>query len=76
MTTEIEKLGQLQMLNVRPGDRFVLTSARPLTPEQMKSIRGTWERYFASGAVPELLILDGGLEIGVIRAESAAQCPA
>lgn len=76
MIHEVEKVGELKRLDVRPGDRFVLTSEKVLTPEQMRHIKAAWKDYFGGGFVPEIIVLDGGLELGVIRMESGDPCPA
>jgi hypothetical protein len=64
---EIRYLGDLQRLDLKSGDRFVLTVDRPLSMDQHKRIQEAW-RLFVGGDDDKLklLILDGGLKIGVI----------
>lgn len=63
----IRYLGDLQRLGLKPGDRFVLKVDRPLTIEQHARIQEAW-RNFAGGDADQmkLLVLDSGMEIGII----------
>lgn len=55
------------LLQVRPGDRFVVRSDRPLSKEMMHHLKENW-RQFAGDEV-KLLILDKGFDLSVIRDE-------
>ncbi|EHM01149.1 hypothetical protein HMPREF9946_02224 [Acetobacteraceae bacterium AT-5844] len=63
---EIRFLGDLQRLEVKPGDRFVLTLERAPTPEVTQRVRQAWQA-FVGGGVP-LLILDPGMKLGAVSA--------
>lgn len=69
--TDFEKIGELKRLDIRPGDRFVLTCQSHLTASAVNNIRDLWSGYFKGGEVPELVILYGGVELGVIRVQDA-----
>lgn len=64
---EIRFVGDLQRMDIRPGDKFVLSVDGHITRAQAESIRDGW-RLFA-GDVP-LLILEDGMKLGAIRDES------
>ena len=67
---DIRFLGDLQRLELRPGDRFVLTIPRILSIEHVESIQSAWRRFMGGDAAPELLLLDGGMKLDVIRGPS------
>jgi hypothetical protein len=66
----IEFVGELRRLDVKPGDRFVITTSDVLSMAQAKLVQAQWKE-FIGGSVP-LLILTSGMQIGVIRDESEA----
>ena len=55
------------LLQVRPGDRFVVRSDRPLSKEMVHHLMDNW-RHFAGDEV-KLLILDKGFDLSVLRDE-------
>lgn len=65
---EIPIIGDMQRLDVKPGDRFVLTVPTVLTMEQREHVASACKQ-FAEGVdpAPLLIILDGGAQLGVIR---------
>lgn len=63
---EIELIGHLQRVELRPGDRLVITCALRLSQAESARIVALMEQW-ALG-VPTL-ILDGGMTLGVVRAE-------
>lgn len=69
-TSEIRFLGEMQRLEIRPGDKFVMRVDQRLSMDQQEILRGHW-RKFAGDEVP-LLILDRGVEIGVLGVGEAA----
>ena len=67
MADEIRYLGDLQLLKILPGDKFVLTVPKVLSDESHIQIQLSWQR-FAGEDVP-LLILDDGMKLGAIRVQ-------
>ncbi|QOF71469.1 hypothetical protein IG197_27640 [Aminobacter sp. SR38] len=67
----IEFLGDLQRLDLKPGDRFVLTMNGPVSMDTAARIRDAWT-HFVGGDEDQfkLLILDGGCKLGVIGSEA------
>jgi len=65
MAEEIRYIGELQRLELKPGDRFVLTTDRPISHEQAERIKDVWHQ-FVGPERHELLILDNGMKLGVI----------
>jgi hypothetical protein len=63
---QIRFLGDLQRLEVRPGDVFVLKSRQPLSSEQLKRIHEMWEQNGPGG---KLFIQGDGFELGVVSRE-------
>jgi hypothetical protein len=65
---EIRFLGELNRLEVWPGDRFVLQVDALISPELAARIQEEW-REFIGQDHPEirLLILEKGMKIGAIR---------
>lgn len=68
--SEIRYLGDLQRLEIRPGDKFVIRVNRPITLEHAEALREQWHR-FAGNDIP-VLILVGDTEIGAIGMGEAA----
>jgi hypothetical protein len=56
-------VGDLQRLEVRSGDRYVLTVPERVSAEATVRIRKAWEQF--AGNSP-LLILDGDMKVGAI----------
>lgn len=63
--TKIEYLGDLQRLEIKPGDRFVLTTDQIISLETCEKIQQIWAK-FTEGKGKELLILMPGMKLGVI----------
>lgn len=55
---------RLQRLDMKPGDKYVLTVDGHISMETAAHIRDTWNKFMGSD-VP-VLILDKGWKIGVI----------
>jgi len=62
---KINFLGDLQRLELKPGDRFVLSVPHVLSPEVCARIQEGW-RGFAGDKV-KLLILTDGMKLGAIN---------
>jgi hypothetical protein len=65
MPEEIRYLGDLQLLKVEPGDKFVLTLDHQISQEHADGIKALWHK-FAGDDVP-LLVLERGMKLGAIR---------
>jgi hypothetical protein len=65
----IRYLGDLQVLTVQPGDRFVLMLDTEIGMEAQERLREYWTRFAGEG-VP-LLVLGPGGKLGAIRTEDA-----
>ncbi len=62
--SEIRFLGDLQRLEVKPGDRFVLQVDYHPTAEMLDRFREVWRRVMGDD-VP-LLVLEKGAKLGVV----------
>lgn len=62
---EIRFLGDLQRLEIKPGDRFVLKMPAHISLDTAEKIQTIWNT-FTDGKAGKLLILDGGMELGAI----------
>lgn len=58
--------GQLQRLDLKPGDRCVLMTARVLSMDQVERLSAMWRGFFVGDEVPRLLILDQDTRLGVL----------
>lgn len=67
MSDEIRFLGDLQRLDLKPGDRFVLTCEHHLSEDAHKRIQETWKRFMGGDDAAGLLIIESGMKIGVIN---------
>lgn len=65
---QIRYLGDLQRLEVRPGDVFVLRPSGRLSPEQVQRLRERWDSLGLGG---KLLVLECGFDLGVVSAEKS-----
>lgn len=66
---EVRFLGDLQRLELKPGDRFVLTlGQRPVTAELRDRIQAAWADFIgaANAEVNKLLVIDGEMRLGAI----------
>ena len=62
---------EVRRLTVRPGDRLVIRAKNSLTEDEVAGIRRELDRAFAKcDYKPPVLVLDCGLEIGVIGPEA------
>ena len=61
---EIRYLGDMQKAHLGPNDIGVITCSEKLSIQSMERIKERWERLM--GHDHKLLILDGGLQFGVI----------
>lgn len=61
------------VLDLRPGDRIVLSTPDRLTLEAVTRIREQWRRYCEIAGLVEIpaIVLEGGMTISVIRQEIA-----
>jgi len=64
---QIRFVGDLQRLDVRPGDKFVLTCERSVDEDTLLRLRDALRDFLGEDA--QVLILDSGLKIGAVRAE-------
>ena len=69
-TPEINFLGDLQRLSLKPGDKFVLQTKQRLSGEVIERIHTMWERF--AGPEVKLLVLDGDFRLGTISTENVA----
>jgi hypothetical protein len=64
---KIQYLGDLQRLEIRPGDRFVITTDKSLTMDAVHRIQEEWMKFAGDDAkTAKLLILTDGMKIGAI----------
>ncbi len=62
--------GDLQRLDVLPGDQFVLMVPDRISQEQCARLRLQWEKQFLGPGLKPLLILDGGMTLGAVRGDT------
>lgn len=60
----IRYLGDLQRLDLKPGDKFVLTVDHVLSAVECERLQQQWEA--AMGIEYKVVILHGGMKLGVI----------
>jgi hypothetical protein len=72
---EIRFLGDLQRIERKPGDVFVLRVEQSISMQTHARLQEIWERVWTDTDVPipKLLVLDSGMKIGVV---ALAQDPA
>jgi hypothetical protein len=58
------RIADMRRVDVRPGDRFVLTMASHISQEHYAAMQATWARFMPGSS---LLILEPGARLGVIR---------
>ena len=66
---EVRWLGDLQRVEARPGDVFVLKARGRISLEQREHIRDMWAEMM--GPDVKCLVLDDGMDIGVFSQLSA-----
>ena len=70
-----QQIPQIQRMDARPGDMFVIQCARVLSPAQRSGILEQWEKLMPNAP---LMVIDGGMTLGVLgedREESDDQQP-
>lgn len=65
MPDEIRYLGDLQLLKIEPGDRFVLSIDDDISQDMAARIQESWKE-FAGPDVP-IMVLSRGMKLGAIR---------
>ena len=67
---EIRFIGDMQRLDVKPGDRFVISMSSLVSAHQIDRINAVWAKFTAGiEPAPKLLILDGAAKLGAIGCE-------
>lgn len=69
---EIKFIGELQRVDVKPGDRFVMMTERPIRREEFEMLQGMWRGFIGSDE-NKLLVLDHGCRLGVVGAEAVPE---
>lgn len=67
MEDQIRFVGDLQRLDVRHGDKFVLTCERSVDEDTLLRLRDALRDFLGEDA--QVLILDSGLKLVAVRAE-------
>ena len=62
--SEIRFVGEMHRLDLRPGDKLVLTTEVHLTGQQCENLQKHLESKFEGH---EVIVLSGGLKLGAIR---------
>lgn len=62
--------GDLQRLDLKPGDRFVLSVDRPIPMEMCERIQKLWRDFIGDDTEHRLMVLDAGIELSVINVEA------
>lgn len=68
MSGDIQFLGELRRMDVKPGDRFVLMIDKPMPMSMHARIREIWADFMGADK-NKLLVLDSGIKIGAIASE-------
>lgn len=63
--SDIRFVGDMQRLQIKKGDKFVLKVSRPLTREAVEKFQEIWSK-FTHGETGPILILEPGMELGVV----------
>ena len=66
--TQMRFAGDLQRLELRPGDVLVLSSSERLVPAQREFLRGAMARQFPRH---KCVILEGGMRLAAVSSEAA-----
>ena len=69
MTDTLIKIEDLQRIDVRPGDRFVLRMDGPISMDLAQQLKKNWALFW--GKEVPILIMEKGTELFVIRDEAA-----
>lgn len=68
----IRFIGDLQRLELKPGDRFVLTTPDVISSEIHARIQAAWKDFVGGDdAAFKLLVLSGDMKLGVINGDPA-----
>lgn len=62
--SEIRYLGDLQRLEPRPGDVYVLTCERVMSADQAAQLRAQFKSVMGEQA--RVIVLSGGLQLGAV----------
>ena len=65
MSDEIRFIGELQRVDVKPGDRFVIHTDQLLTPNMAEDLLRAWWRFVGKDG-PPLMVLARGFRLGVL----------
>lgn len=71
---KIDYLGELSRLDVKPGDRFVITYPGVMSTPMVEHLNRLWKRFVGEDG-PQVLVLDQGMKIGAIRDEAVVPPP-
>jgi hypothetical protein len=68
---QIRYVGELQRLELPPGDKFVLIcpAGTPITQDMAERLKQTWENF--AGEDHPCAVITDGMKLGVISAPSA-----
>jgi hypothetical protein len=72
MANEIRWVGNLERLELKPGDRFVLQVDKQLSLDQHRSIQEAWVAFIGDADVGKLLVIEPGMKLGAINTGEAA----
>lgn len=70
---DIRTLGHLQRMDLKPGDRFILTMDRPISMEMCERIQKLWRDFIGDDSEHRLMVLDAGIELSVINVEAKSE---
>lgn len=62
---EIRFLGDMERLQIQPGDKFVITVDQVVSDEFCSHIRAAWKMF--AGEDSPLLILQRGMKLGAVN---------
>ncbi|MDX0973548.1 hypothetical protein GOL21_28160 [Sinorhizobium medicae] len=65
--------GDLKRLDLKPGDRFVLSVDRPISMEMCERIQKLWRDFIGDDSEHRLMVLDAGIELSVINVEAKSE---
>lgn len=65
MDEKINFLGDLQRLEIKSGDNFVLMTKNHLSDDSVQRIQTMWAQFVGTDG-PKLLVLDAGMTLGAI----------
>ena len=62
-----QQIPQIQRMDARPGDVFVIQCDRVLSPAQRSGILEQWEKLMPNAP---LMVIDGGMTLGIVGEDS------